>query len=102
VILGLTATLLSPDEAWIARARKRALLGWTGGVGGKRYYASRSLSQRGVWVTVLLPVRVLALAEEFAQRSGLGRNEALHSFLRLGLVSYLKGETVLRKAIVAT
>lgn len=98
VALGLTATLLSLDEASITAASKRALLEPLG-VAGKRYYAHRSL-RSGVWVPVCLPVGVLALVEEFTRSNGLGRNEALKSFLQLGLATYLKGETIRRKAIV--
>jgi len=39
---------------------------------------------------------------KFARSSGLGRNGALESFLRLGLVSYLHGKITLLKAIRAT
>jgi len=101
VTLGLTVTLLSLDKAWVSRARKRALLGQLGVV-GKRYYAYKSLSRSGVWVAVCLPVGVLALADEFAGKSGSGRNQALQSFLQLGLATYLRGETMLRKAIAET
>jgi len=98
VMLGLTATLLSLDEAWVARARKRAFLGQSG-VAAKRSYANRSLSHSGVWVAVCLPIGVLALLDQFTRSSGLGRNRTLHSFLRLGLVIYLKGKRRLVKAI---
>ena len=98
VTLGLTVTLVSLDEEWVARAQKRALLGRLGVV-SKRSYSNRSLSRRGAWVAVCLPVGVLTLADQFARSSGLGRNEALHSFLRLGLATYLKGKTTLREAI---
>ena len=94
----MTATLLSLDEEWAARARKRVLLGQLG-VAGKRYYANRSMSRSGVWVAVCLPVGVLNLSDEFARSSGLSRNEALQSFLQLGLATYVKDERTLRKAI---
>jgi hypothetical protein len=97
LILGLTRTLLSLDEAWVARAQKRALLGQLS-IASKRPYATRSISRSGVWVAACLPVGVLTLVDEFARPSGLGRNQALQSFLRLGLVTYLKSETTLRKA----
>jgi hypothetical protein len=98
VTLGLTTTLLSLDEEWVTRAQEKTLLGqW--GVAGKRCYANRSMNRSGVWIATCLPVGVLALVDRFAQSSGLGRNEALHSFLRLGLVTYLKSKTTLLKAI---
>ena len=73
------------------------MLGQLGGV--KRSYAERSMSRGGVWVSVCLPVGVLGLVEEYAHSSGLGRNQALQSFLRLGLGAYLRGKTTLLKAI---
>ena len=97
VTLGLTTRLLSLDEAWVTRARKRALLGQLG-LAAKRYYADRSLSG-GVWIAICLPVGVLTLADQYARSSGLGRNQALQSFLQLGLATYLKGITTLRKTI---
>jgi hypothetical protein len=100
VMLGLTATLLSLDEAWVTRAQKRALLGHLS-IANTRSYAIRSMSRSGVWVAACLPVGVLALVDEFARSSGLGRNQVLQSLLRLGLVTYLKGQTTLRKAIAA-
>jgi hypothetical protein len=98
VTLGLTATLLSLDDAWVIGARKRALLGGLG-VASKRYYGDRILSRSGVWVAVCLPVGVLALADEFGRSSGLGRNHVLQSFLQIGLATYLKGKRNLLKAI---
>jgi len=98
VMLGLTATLLSLDETWVTRAWKRAFLGQSG-VAAKRSYANRNLGRSGVWVAVCLPVGVLALLDQFTRSSGLSRNRALHSFLRLGLVIYLKGKRTLMKAI---
>jgi len=98
VTLGLTVTLLNVDEAWITRARKRALLGRLGGT-SRRGYAYRNMGHSGVWVAVCLPVGVLSLVEEFTQSAGLGRNEALRSFLRLGLATYLRGKTTLLRAM---
>jgi hypothetical protein len=98
VTIGLTVALLSLDEAWITRARKRALIGQLG-EGGKRGYAYRGMGRSGVWVAVCLPVGVLGLVEKYARSSGLGRNKALQSFLQLGLATYLKGKTSLVKAI---
>jgi len=86
------------DEAWVTRASKRILLGRLVGF-GKRGYAHRGMGRSGVWVAVCLPVGVLGLVEEFARSSGLGRNDALQSFLRLGLVRYLKGKGNLREAL---
>ena len=98
VVLGLTMTLLSLDEARIVRAGKRALLERLG-VAGKRSYAYKTLGRSGVWVAVCLPVGVLDVAEEFTRVSGLGRNQALQSFLQLGLATYLKGKRTIRNAI---
>ena len=98
ITLGLTVTLLSLDEAWVTTASKRALLGGLGEA-GKRGYADRSMGRSGVWVAVCLPVQVLTLVEEFARSSGMGRNEALRSFLQLGLATYLKGKVTLQKLL---
>ena len=70
VTLGLTATLLSLDETWASRARKRTLLSELGVV-GKRHYAYRIMGRSGVWVAVCLPVEALALVDKFARSSGL-------------------------------
>lgn len=97
VTLGLTVTLLGIDEddAWAARARKRALQ-----QGAKRRYStSRSMSGRGVWVGVCLPDGVLTLVDKYANASGLARNQALSQFLQLGLLTYLKGGRALLRAI---
>ncbi len=45
--LGLTITLLSLDEAWVVRAKKKALIEQLS-VARKRSYAYRSLSRSGV------------------------------------------------------
>jgi hypothetical protein len=98
VTLGLTISLLTLDEAWVTGARKRALPGQSGEA-GKRGYAYRNMGCSGVWIAVCLPVEVLRLVEEFARSSGLGRNQALQSFLQLGLATYLKGKRTLLETI---
>jgi len=100
VMLGLTATLISLNEAWLASARKRALLRQPGMV-SRRPYAVRNVGGSGVWVAVCLPVGVLAMVDRYAHSSDLGRNGALHSCLQLGLATYLKGKRTFLNSIVA-
>jgi len=100
VTIGLTATLLSLDEAWVAR--ERLMHEQLGATAKRSYTTNRSTIGRGVWIAVCLPAGVLALVDKFARSSGLGQNGALESFLRLGLASYLHGKITLLKAIKAT